>query len=351
MRIELTKNPKIKVEETKLGFGKVFTDHMFEMTWSFDKGWHDSKIVEFQNITISPACSTIHYGQSIFEGMKAYISNDDIVLFRPNENFKRMNISAKRLALPEIDEEYVLNALTELLKIEREWIPKSEGTSLYIRPFMFGIDESLGVHVNEKVKFYIILSPSGAYFSSGLMPNKIFIENKYVRAVRGGMGYAKTAGNYACSLIGQENAKKYGYSQTLWLDGIERKYVEEVGAMNIFFKIGSKFLTPKLNGSILAGITRDSVIKLIKDMGYELEEREIDIAEIYEAYDNGSLEEVFGTGTAAVISPVGELFDGEKKMVINNFEIGKFSQKLYDILTGIQLRKIEDKFNWVYVVK
>lgn len=350
MQINLTKNKKTKVEDHNLGFGKIFTDHMFVMDYTKEKGWHNAMITPFENISISPACNTLHYGQSIFEGMKAYVQNGKIALFRPLDNFTRMNESAKRMALPTIDENFILNALEQLLIIEKDWIPTSEGTSLYIRPFMFGIDESLGVHPNNHIKFMIILSPSGAYFKDGLQPNKIFVENSYVRAVRGGMGFAKTAGNYACSLKGQEKAENFGYSQTLWLDAIEQKYIEEVGAMNIFFRINDTFITPELNGSILSGITRKSVISIIKDLGFKLEERKISLQEIYDAADNNELKEVFWTGTAAVIAPVGELFDGNKKIIINNFEIGEYSQKIYNILTGIQTGKVEDKFNWVHIV-
>lgn len=351
IQINLTKNPKAKPDQSALGFGKIFTDHMFVMDWTEEKGWHSPRIEEFANLSLSPANATLHYGQSIFEGMKAYIANQEAVLFRPWENFKRLNKSAERMALPQIDEDFALTALTELLKIEKDWIPTEEGTSLYIRPFMFGADEFLGVKPNSSVKFIIILSPSGAYFKGGLQPNKIFVEDEYVRAVRGGTGFAKAAGNYAGSLLGQKKAEKFGYAQTLWLDGVEQKYVEEVGAMNIFFKVDGKFLTPELNGSILPGITRDSILQLLKANGEVVEERKISIDELYEAADNGKLEEVFGTGTAAVISPVGELFDGKKKVVINNFETGTATKQIYEQLTGIQLGKIEDTFGWIYKVE
>lgn len=351
IKLSLTKNPKQKPDQNNLGFGTNFTDHMFTMDWNVEKGWYNPQVVEYAPIPMSPSLISLHYGQSIFEGMKAYIANGEAVLFRPEENFKRLNKSAERLALPQIDEEFALTALKTLLEIEKDWIPTQEGTSLYIRPFMFGADEFLGVKASSNVKFIIILSPSGAYFKDGLQPNKIFVEDEYVRAVRGGTGFAKAAGNYAGSLLGQKKAEKYGYAQTLWLDGVEQKYIEEVGAMNIFFKIDGKYITPELNGSILPGITRDSIIKLLRHNGEVVEERKISIDEIYEAADNNKLEEVFGTGTAAVISPVGELFDGKKKVVINNFETGEATKKIYNQLTGIQLGKVEDPFNWVHKVK
>lgn len=346
IKLELTKTPKEKTPDDKLGFGQVFTDHMFVMDWTPEKGWHDPKIVPYGPLEISPALNTLHYGQSVFEGMKAYNANGEAVLFRPQENFKRLNKSADRIALPELDEEFALLALKKLLQIDKEWIPTSEGTSLYVRPFMFGTEEVLGVHPNNKVKFIIILSPSGSYFKSGLQPNKIFVENEYVRAVRGGFGFAKTAGNYAGSLKGQSKAQKLGYSQSLWLDGVEQKYIEEGGAMNIFFKIDGKFVTPELNGSILPGITRDSVIKLLRSLGETVEERKLPLTEVYEAYDNGKLEEVFLSGTAAVIAPVGELFDGTKKLEITD-KAGEWTSKIYDLLTGIQLGKVEDTLGWV----
>ncbi|MBU0278034.1 branched-chain amino acid aminotransferase [Gemella sp. zg-1178] len=351
IKIELTKNPKEKPDQNSLGFGKLFTDHMFEMDWNENEGWHNPRIVEFANLSLSPANATLHYGQAVFEGMKAYIANGDAVLFRPWENFKRINKSAERMVLPTVDEEFALAALTELLKIDKDWIPTAEGTSLYVRPFMFGTDEFLGVKPNSNVKFMIILSPSGAYFKGGLEPNKIFVEDEYVRAVRGGTGFAKAAGNYAGSFLGQNKAAKLGYAQTLWLDGVEQKYVEEVGAMNIFFKIDGKYVTPELNGSILPGITRDSIIQLLKSNGENVEERKISIDELYDAADNGKLEEVFGSGTAAVVSPVGELFDGKKKIVVNNFETGEGTKAIYNQLTGIQLGKVEDKFGWIYKVE
>ena len=352
IRVELNKNPKEKTPDDKLGFGSVFTDHMFVMDWSSEKGWYDPRIVPYGPIPVSPALNVLHYGQSVFEGMKAYNANGEAVLFRPEQNFRRLNNSSDRIALPQLDEEFALAALKKLISIDKDWIPKSEGTSLYVRPFLYGSEEALGVHPNHEVKFIIILSPSGSYFKAGLQPNKIFVEHEYVRAVRGGFGFAKTAGNYAGSLKGQKKAQELGYSQSLWLDGVEQKYIEEGGAMNIFFKIDGTFVTPELNGSILPGITRASVLELLKSLGEKVEERKLSLEEVYEAYDNGKLEEVFLCGTAAVIAPVGELFDGTKKLeLIKDDKPGEWTQKIYNLLTGIQLGKVEDKFGWVVKVE
>lgn len=353
IRIELTKNPKQKpADETKLGFGHFFTDHMFIMDYETGKGWHDARIVPHGPIEMDPAAMCLHYGQEVFEGMKAYRTEDNkIQLFRPEENFKRLNSSNRRLVIPEIDEEFALHCLTELLKIEKDWVPHAEGSSLYIRPYIISVDPFLGVRPADMYKFIIILSPSGAYYESGLNPVNIYVEKNYVRAVRGGMGATKTAGNYAASLIAQDEAHKQNYSQVLWLDGVERKYIEEVGAMNIFFVIGDEVVTPELQGSILPGITRKSAIELCKSWGMKVSERRISIDEIVDAYNKGQLKEVFGTGTAAVISPVGHLKYGDVVMEINENKIGDISQKLYDTMTGIQWGKITDTFGWTVEVK
>ena len=349
IRIELTKSPKAKpTDESALGFGKIFTDHMFIMDYTTGKGWHDARIVPYGNIEFSPAAMCLHYGQEVFEGLKAYrTADDEIQLFRPEENFKRLNLSNERLVIPAIDEEFALYALKELLKIEKVWVPHSEGASLYIRPFIVACDPFLGVRPGDEYKFIIILSPSGAYYSTGLNPVSIYVEEKYVRAVKGGMGYAKTGGNYAASLIGQDEAHKQNYSQVLWLDGVEKKYVEEVGAMNMFFIIDGEVLTPELVGSILPGITRKSTIELCKSWGMKVSERRITIQEIADAYKAGKLEEAFGTGTAAVISPVGHLKWGDMVMEINGNKIGAVSQKLYDTMTGIQYGRLPDENGWI----
>lgn len=339
-------------DETKLGFGQIFTDHMFIMDYTEGQGWHDARIIPYGDLTLSPAALCLHYGQEVFEGMKAYRRKDgEIQLFRPTENFKRLNSSNERLVIPELPVEMAMEGLMELLKVEKDWVPSADGASLYIRPFIIAVDPFLGVRPGSEYRFIIILSPSGAYYASGLNPVKIYVESKYVRAVRGGMGYTKTGGNYAASLIGQDEAHKEGYSQVLWLDGVEQKYVEEVGAMNIMFVIDGEIVTPELQGSILPGITRKSVLELCKSWGMKVSERRISIEEIAKAYDEGKLNEVFGTGTAAVISPVGHLKYGDKIMTINNNEIGPISQKIYDTMTGIQWGEIADPFGWVVPVE
>ncbi len=352
IKIELTKNPKAKpTDESKLGFGQIFSDHMFIMEYDKGMGWHDARIVPYAPIELSPAAMCLHYGQEVFEGMKAYRTADDkIQLFRPEENFKRLNLSNERLVIPQIDVDFCVDALKELVKVEADWVPHNQGSSLYIRPFIIAVDPFLGVRPGDKYLFMIILSPSGAYYASGLNPVNIYVEQNYVRAVKGGMGFAKTGGNYAASLIGQDEAHKENYAQVLWLDGVERKYIEEVGAMNIFFVIGDEVVTPELQGSILPGITRKSALEVCKSWGYKVSERRIAIQEIADAYDKGLLKEVFGTGTAAVISPVGHLKWGDKVMEINDNKIGELSQKLYDTMTGMQYGKIKDDFGWVVEV-
>lgn len=350
IRIEKTANPKAK-PTGKLGFGKIFTDHMFVMNYTEGKGWYDARIIPYQNLSLSPASMVFHYGQEMFEGLKAYRGADGKPrLFRPDMNAKRTNDSNKRLVIPELPVEDFVQAVSEVVTVDQDWIPSEPGTSLYIRPFIIATDDFLGVAPSKNYLFIIILSPSGAYYESGLAPVGIWIEDDYVRAVKGGMGFAKTGGNYAASLIAQVKAHDDGYSQVLWLDGVERKYIEEVGAMNIFFKIDGKIVTPMLNGSILPGITRNSVIQICKDWGLPVEERRISVDELLEAQKTGKLEECFGTGTAAVISPVGKLRYKDDVMVINGGGIGEISQKLYDTVTGIQLGKLEDKFGWVKVL-
>lgn len=349
IKIQKTTTPKAKpTDESSLGFGKIFSDHMFIMEYDTGKGWHDARVVPYGEISLSPAAMVLHYGQEIFEGMKAYRTADgNIQFFRPEENFKRLNVSAERLVIPQIPVEDALQALHTLIDIDKDWVPHTNGASLYIRPFIFAADPFLGVRPGDKYYFIIITSPSGAYYSTGLNPVNIYVESKYVRAVRGGMGFTKTGGNYAASLIGQDEAHKQNYSQVLWLDGVERKYIEEVGAMNIFFVIDGEIVTPELQGSILPGITRKSVVELCKKWGYKVSERKIDIQEIADAYKAGKLNEVFGTGTAAVISPVGHLKWDDLVMEINNNQIGEISQKLYDTMTGMQYGKLADEMNWI----
>ena len=350
MQISFTKNPnpgKMPPED-KLGFGSVFSDHMFMMDYSDDEKWHDARIVPYGNIELNPAASVLHYANEVFEGMKAYRWADgSIHLFRPYENAKRINISAERIGLPEIPTDMFVEAVKAVVKADESWVPHSEGTSLYIRPFLFSLDPELALHGIHHAQFMIILSPSASYFAEGLKPVKIMLETEDVRAVRGGTGYTKCGGNYAASNRAGDKAMEKGYSQVLWLDGVERKYIEEVGAMNIMFKINGVAVTPALNGSILGGITRKSCIEVLKSWNYPVEERLLSVDELIGAAQNGKLEEAFGIGTAAVIAPVGALSYKNTEYVINDFKIGPLAQKLYDELTGIQWGKLPDKFGWI----
>ncbi len=349
IKITKTQTPATMPEENELGFGKVFTDHMLLVDWQEGKGWYDARIVPFGRISLHPASTVLHYGAEIFEGLKAYRRADGgVQLFRPMENIKRMNTSAERMSLPLMDEQDMFELLTTFVKLEGKWVPKSFGTSLYLRPFLFGNDEALGVHAVKNATFMLIASPSGSYYKEGINPVGIMIESEDVRTVRGGTGYAKCGGNYAASTRAGERAAKKGYSQVLWLDGVERKYIEEVGAMNVMFKIDGKIVTPKLTGSILPGITRKSCIEVLKTLGYEVEERLLSVDELVSAMQTGKLEEAWGCGTAAVVSPIGKLAYGEKEYAIGSGKIGEVTQKLYDILTGIQWGKVEDTFGWVY---
>jgi len=345
--IEQATELKQKPDENKLGFGQYYTDHMFILEYTEGKGWHSGRVIPYQNISLDPAAKVFHYGQTVFEGMKAYRTDDGIKLFRPKKNFERLNKSNARLSIPHIDEELAYEGLMELLNVDRDWVPAAEGTSLYIRPFIIATEPALGVNPSLNYMFMIIMSPVGAYYEEGVNPVKIHVESHFVRAVAGGVGEAKTAGNYAAGLNAQEEAKERGYSQVLWLDGVHRKYIEEVGSMNVFFKLNGKVITPMLNGSILDGITRNSVITLLKHWGVPVEERRISIDELIEAHHSGNLEEAFGTGTAAVISPIGELSYHNEKFVINEGKTGELSAKIYDTITGIQKGKVEDPFGWL----
>ncbi len=355
MEIKVTKNTNLKKKPEQgedLKFGTIFTNHMFIMEYNREKGWNNPQIVPYGDISLDPSAMVFHYGQEMFEGLKAYKTDDGrILLFRPQKNIERANQSNRRLCIPEIPEDIFLKALKEVVAIDKDWIPTEEGTSLYIRPFVIATDPYLGVRPSDTYKFIIILSPSGAYYPEGLNPVKIWVEDEYVRAVRGGIGYTKTGGNYVASMKAQEKAHEEGYSQVLWLDGVERRYIEEVGAMNIFFKIEGKVITPALSGSILPGVTRASVIDLCREWGYTVEERKVPVEELYEAHKQGKLEEVWGSGTAAVISPVGVLRWKDHIMNISDGKIGELSQKLYDTVTGIQKGRIEDKHNWTVEVK
>ena len=353
IRIERNMNPKAKPQNpNELGFGKVFTDHMFLMDYNRTEGWHNARIVPYGEISISPAATVLHYGAEIFEGMKAYRRPDgEIQLFRPWDNFDRMNDSAERLCLPQLDKDFCLEALKTLINLDRDWVPTAPGTSLYIRPFLFGNDPFLGVHTVNNSVFCIILSPSGSYYKEGVNPVRIMIETTDVRAVRGGTGYAKCGGNYAASMRAGEKAEQKGFAQVLWLDGVERKYVEEVGSMNVMFKISGTVVTPKLTGSVLPGITRRSCIALLQQWGIPVEERLLSVQELEEAVKAGTLEEAFGCGTAAVVSPIGELSVDDVPYIVNGGNIGPVTQKLYDELTGIQWGIKPDTFGWTEIVK
>jgi len=341
-----------QADSSKLGFGKLFTDYMLTARYTQGQGWHDHKIEPYAPFAMDPASMVFHYGQAMFEGMKAYKTADGrTLLFRPLDNFKRMNNSGQRMAMAQLDPEEMLEGLVELIKTEEKWIPTDPGTSLYIRPTMIATDAALGVHASKTYLFYIILSPVGPYYAAGFNPVKIYVEDEYVRAVRGGTGFTKCAGNYAASILAGNVAESKGYTQVLWLDGVERKYIEEVGAMNMFFVIDGELITPPLLGSILPGITRDSIIKLARHLGYKVSERRITIQEVFDAHAAGKLDEAFGTGTAAVVSPVGELNWDGKVITINNMENGPVAVRLYEELTGIQYGRKDDPFGWVYEVK
>lgn len=349
--VELTQKRREKPADDHLGFGNHFSDHMFVLDYTEGKGWHDPRIVPYGAIAYEPSIMVFHYGQSIFEGLKAYrTETDEIVLFRPDENMKRLNESCDRLCIPRIDEDFAIEAMKKLVDIDRDWIPSSPGTSLYIRPFIIATDPFLGVRPSHTYQFIIITGPVGAYYKEGINPVKIYVESTFVRAVVGGIGAAKASANYAASLRAQMVAKEKGYTQVLWLDGIERKYVEEVGTMNVFFVLGDEVVTPALNGSILPGITRKSCIELLKSWGLKVSERRISIQEIFEANEKGLLKEAFGTGTAAVISPIGELYWNDKRIALSGGKIGELSQRLYDELTAIQYTKKPDPFHWVQKV-
>ncbi len=348
IKVSLSTSKKKKPADDTLQFGKNFTDHMFVMDYTEGLGWHDPQIIPYQPIELDPACMVFHYGQTVFEGLKAYRTKENqIVLFRPEKNFARLNASNERICIPAFDEELALEGLKKLIQIEKDWVPSTPGTSLYIRPFIIATEPFLGVNPSSRYKFMIILSPVGAYYKEGINPVKIAVEDEYVRSVKGGTGTAKTGGNYSASLKAQEVAKAKECSQVLWLDGIERKYIEEVGAMNVFFKIDGEVITPELNGSILPGVTRASILELLRSWGVPVSERRISMEEIYQAHQDGLLEEAFGTGTAAVISPIGQFIWGERTIVLNDGKTGELSRKLYDTLTGIQNGDLEDSFNWI----
>lgn len=352
IKITRTENPKVKpTDESKLGFGRIFTDHMFIVEYDKGIGWHDARIVPYGPLCLDPASPVFHYAQEIFEGTKAYrLPNGEVGSFRLRDNARRMNRSADRTCMPALDEDFQVEAISRLIDLDRDWVPSSEGTSLYIRPTMIADGKSLGAHSAERFIYFVICAPSGSYYPDGMKPVRIRIEQRYVRAVKGGMGRAKTGGNYAASFKATKEAMDAGFNQVLWLDGREQKYVEEVGAMNMMFVIDGKIVTAELGDTILPGVTRDSVITLAKDRDMIVEERRISVKELYEAHAEGRLTEAFGTGTAAVISPVGELQYMGESIIINNREIGSVAQMFYDILTGIQRQTVEDIHGWTAVI-
>ena len=326
---------------------------MFEMDYDPKQGWHNPVIKQVQNLSLHPATMFIHYGQAIFEGLKAFRTVEgDIAMFRVNEHVARLNRSAKRMCIPEVDASFVINALKELITIDKDWVPAKEGESLYIRPFIYGADQFLGVKPSSRYKLVILLSPVGAYYPEGFKPVKILVQDEYVRAIRKGLGECKAPANYAASLLVGEEAKKKGYTQVLWLDAVELKYIEEVGTMNIFIRFRDEVITPKLTGGILPGVTRKSVLSLLKDWGIKASERLISMEELAEQYKKDNVLGIFGTGTAAVISSVGWLKYNDMEMTINNGQPDDLAIRLFDEITSIQYAKKEDANNWLtYVVK
>ena len=352
IRVERAKTLKEKPDQNNLGFGKYYTDHMFLMDYSKEKGWHDARIVPYGPLSLSPASFVLHYAQEVFEGLKAYKTKDGkVLLFRPEMNAKRMQNSCARLCMAKFPEDMFVEAIEKLVEYEKDWIPEAEGTSLYIRPFMFSTEATVGVHPADNYLFAIILSPVGNYYPEGVSPVKIYVEEELVRASKGGTGFTKCGGNYAASILAQYNAQQKGYTQVLWLDGVERKYVEEVGTMNVMFMVDGEVYTSPIDGTVLPGVTRDSCLALLREWGYKVHEEHFSIDFLMEAGRNGKLQEAFGTGTAAVISPVGELFYKGETVVINDFKTGSLTQKLYDTLTGIQWGKLEDTHNWTKEIK
>ena len=349
--IEEISNFKTKPKDSELRFGQLFTDRMFLREYK-DGSWQTGKIKAYENFSLPPSTIVFHYGQEIFEGMKAFsqTGTNRAVIFRPEENAKRFNSSAERMCMPTLEDGYFLESIRHLIELEKKWIPKLRGTALYIRPTMIATEHALGVHPSSEYYYFTILSPSGPYFAEGFKPTKIKVEDQYVRAAKGGTGYVKAGGNYASSLYAAQIAKKEGYSQVLWLDAHERKYVEEVGAMNIAFVMDETIYTPPLKGTILPGITRKSVIQLADDLGIPLKEKALEITTIVEAIKSGNLTEIFGIGTAASIAPVGVLKYKENVMKINDGEIGPITQSLYDELTGIQYGEIEDRHGWIFPI-
>ena len=343
--VRRTTQPRARPKDDQLAFGKIFTDHMFLAEWDEGKGWHDARVVPYGPISLDPAACCLHYGQEAFEGMKAFRGQGGMVLFRPKAHIARLARTAKRLCMPEVPDELFLDGVKALLREDRGWLPSAPGTSLYVRPFIFATEPFLGVRPAKQVLFAIILSPVGGYFSGPARPLRLWVEQERSRAAKGGIGEAKAAANYVASLLAAEDAKHRGFDQVLWLDGAEHRYVEEVGTMNFFAKIGGKLVTPALEGSILPGVTRDSVIQLAKDAGVPVEERRVALAELVQAGKAGTLEEVFGTGTASLVAPIGEL--AWKGDAIRVSGTGALGEKLRATLAGIQRGEVADKYGWL----
>ena len=350
IKIVKAKPKKLKpkpADESKLGFGKIFTDHFFTMKYHADRGWYDAMIEPYRPISMDPTAMCLHYGQEIFEGLKAYRGKDDqIYLFRPYKNIDRMNKSAERLCMPKVDPELFMDALKKLVLLEKDWIPRTRGASLYIRPTMIATEAALGVHDANEYLFFIVVGPVGVYYPQGFSPTSMYVTDDYVRAVRGGIGYIKAAGNYAASLLASKLAMEKGFTQVLWLDAIERKYIEEVGTSNVFFLIGDELITPPLGGSILPGVTRDSVIHIAESWKIPILERPISIDEIIDASAVGKLKEAFASGTAAIVSPIGQIFYKGKPIFINEGKTGRLTERLYNEILQIQYGEKDDPFGW-----
>jgi len=352
IQVTLSQTRKPQPDPDKLVFGKTFTDHMFLMNYDTGEGWHDPRIVPYGPLSLEPSCMVFHYAQELFEGMKAYRTPEGVVqLFRPFENARRFNNSCERMCVPPIDEDFFVDAVKAVVKVDQDWVPHKKGASLYIRPFVFATDASLGVHASHSYLFAIILCPVGAYYAEGINPVKIYVEDEDVRAVRGGTGFAKCGGNYAASIRAGERAEEKGFTQVLWLDGVERKYIEEVGSMNVMFQIDGTVVTPKLTGSVLPGITRKSCIELMRDWGIPVEERLLSAEELFSAAESGKLDEAWGTGTAAVVSPIGNMVWEERSVEVSGGKIGALTQRLYDTITGIQWGTQPDPYGWIVPVE
>ena len=350
--ITRTTKPQPRPSDDSLTFGTVFTDHMFVMDYEDGKGWHDPRIVPYAPFSLDPAASVLHYAQAVFDGLKAFRGKDGTVrLFRAKKHAERLNLSCERLCIPQLDVGLILESFNKLIEVDEAWVPSKAGTALYLRPTVIASEAFLGVRPSKRYTYFLILSPVGPYYAEGMNPVKILATDQYVRAVPGGTGAAKTAANYAASLYGAEVAKKAGYTQVLWLDGVHHKYLDEVGTMNIMVKIGDEIITPELNGAILPGVTRDSILTLMRDWGLKVSERPVSIDEVFAASANGTLAEMWGTGTAAVVSPVGELGFRDKKIVINGGKTGPLTQRLYDAIVAIQYGETNDAHGWTQAVK